>query len=131
MGSPKGGQTAMQPTSKISRNPYTQPVHTYGGQRSGSKQLLLCCCCVGPCQWANIRAGCRFPHPPPPTLSQRESIFRTIAGNLAGKRDTTRNFLCSISFSSTFHVITRKFGLLFGQCTPPRLYCLIEALSAC
>ena len=29
MGSPKGGQTAMQPTSKISRNPYTQPVHAY------------------------------------------------------------------------------------------------------
>ena len=24
---------------------------------------------------------------------------------------------CSISFSSTFHVISRKFGLLFGQCS--------------
>ena len=27
-----------------------------------------------------------------------------------------RNDVCSISFSSTFHVISLKFGLLFGQC---------------
>ena len=35
-----------------------------------------------------------------------------------GKHDTcsTRNFSCSIPFSSTFHVISWKFGLLFGQC---------------
>ena len=32
-----------------------------------------------------------------------------------GNRDTTRNTSCSISFFSTFHVISRKFGLLFGQ----------------
>ena len=34
-----------------------------------------------------------------------------------GKRDTTRNISCSISVSSTFHVKSRKFGLLFGQWT--------------
>ena len=28
----------------------------------------------------------------------------------------TRNISCSISLSSTFRVISRKFGLLFGQC---------------
>ena len=32
------------------------------------------------------------------------------------KRDTTRNISCSILFSSTFHGISRKFGLLFGPC---------------
>ena len=33
-----------------------------------------------------------------------------------GKRDTMRNISCSIMFSTTFHVISRTFGLLFGQC---------------
>ena len=33
------------------------------------------------------------------------------------KRDTTRNFLCSISFSFTFRVISRKFELPFELCS--------------
>ena len=33
-----------------------------------------------------------------------------------GKSDTTRNSSCSIMFSTTFNVISRKFGSLFGQC---------------
>ena len=39
--------------------------------------------------------------------------------SIAGKTDTTRNISCStgILFSSTFRDISRKFGLLFGQCT--------------
>ena len=35
---------------------------------------------------------------------------------LRRKRDTTQNISCSISFPSIFPVISRKFGLLFGQC---------------
>ena len=34
-----------------------------------------------------------------------------------GKRDTTRKISCSILFSTTFQVISRNFGLLFGQCS--------------
>ena len=57
------------------------------------------------------------------TLSQRQSIFRDITWNVAGKTwYTTRNISCSIMFSSTFHVISRKFGLLFGQCIPRSNY---------
>ena len=35
-----------------------------------------------------------------------------------GKRDTTRNIACtcSISFFSTFCVLSRQFGILFEQC---------------
>ena len=47
------------------------------------------------------------------TLSQRKSTFRNITWNVAGKRDTTLNISCIIMFSSTFHVISWKFGLLF------------------
>ena len=47
------------------------------------------------------------------TLSQRYSIFRNITLNGAEK---TRNNTCSISFSPTFRVISRKIELLLGQC---------------
>ena len=33
-----------------------------------------------------------------------------------GQPDTTQNSSCIIMFSTTFHVISRIFGLLFGQC---------------
>ena len=55
------------------------------------------------------------------TLSQRKSTFRNILWNVAGKTcQTMRNILylnisCSM-FSPTFHVISRKFGFIFGQC---------------
>ena len=52
------------------------------------------------------------------TLSQRKSTFRVITLNVAAKRDTTRNISCSIMFSSTFHVISRKFGLLSNNVSP-------------
>ena len=32
-----------------------------------------------------------------------------------GKQDTSRNISCRILFFSTYHVILRKFGLIFGQ----------------
>ena len=36
---------------------------------------------------------------------------------------TMRNISCSIMFSTTFHVISRKFGLLFGQCIGEKIFC--------
>ena len=41
--------------------------------------------------------------------------FNRNYGGENWKRDTTRNISCNISFSSTFHVISRKFELIFGQ----------------
>ena len=42
---------------------------------------------------------------------------------------STRNISCSIMISTTFHVISRKFVLLFGQCTVDQnsklyIYCI-------
>ena len=39
--------------------------------------------------------------------------------------DNKRIILCRISFPSTFHVLSRKFGLLFGQCM--RSLCTVES----
>ena len=39
--------------------------------------------------------------------------------------DNKRIILCRISFPSTFHVLSRKFGLLFGQCM--RSLCTFES----
>ena len=43
--------------------------------------------------------------------NNRLSTIYTVTWNVVGK--TTRNISCSIMFSSTFHVISQKFGLLF------------------
>ena len=52
-------------------------------------------------------------------LSQRYSIFPDIIRivSVETKYCTTLNISCSFSFSSTFRVLSRIFGLLFGQCT--------------
>ena len=53
------------------------------------------------------------------TLSQRKSSFRDITLNVQARKTWyyTQNISCSIIFSCSFHVISRKFGLLFWQCS--------------
>ena len=50
-----------------------------------------------------------------------------------GKRYTMRNISCSILFSSTFRVISRKFWLLFGQCAETYIWLpgMLSCLPVC
>ena len=52
------------------------------------------------------------------TLSQRKSIFSNIKWKVAGETWYYAEYFmyCSVMFTITFHDISRKFGLLFGQC---------------
>ena len=69
--------------------------------------------CLSPCPLEPVTCLCLYPCP----MSLSNTV-RDITRNVAWKtRHYTRNISCKISFSSTFPVISRKFGLRFGQCS--------------